>query len=225
LRAGVRSHPRKPRIYVLAGVNGAGKSSVGGAMFREAGQEFFNPDTVAREARELNPDMTQEQANAFAWDLGRSLLEKAILKRQDFAFETTLGGNTMTELLERAASSGIEVRIWYVGLRNVEIHIARVGVRVSLGGHDIPEAKIRERYDRSRLNLLRLLPRLTELKVFDNSAENDPREGRRPEPILLLHMIRGRIVSRLDLSEMPEWAKPIVQAALDLPKKPSAESW
>jgi predicted ABC-type ATPase len=224
LPADVGSHPRKPRIYVLAGVNGAGKSSVGGAMFKKAGQEFFNHDTVASEARELNPGLTHEQANVFAWVLGRSLLEKAILKRQDFAFETTLGGNTMTGLLERAANSGIEVRIWYVGLHSVEMHIARVRVRVRLGGHDIPEAKIRERYDRSRLNLLRLLPRLTELKVFDNSAENDPRKGRRPEPILLLRMIRGRIVSCLDLLEMPEWVKPIVQAALDLPKKPSAES-
>jgi predicted ABC-type ATPase len=193
-------------------------------MFEEAGQEFFNPDTAAREARELNRGMTQEQANAVAWDLGRSLLEKAILKRQDFAFETTLGGNTMTELLERAASSGMEVRIWYVGLRNVEMHISRVAMRVSLGGHNIPEAKIRERYDRSRLNLLRLLPRLTELKIFDNSTENDPRKGRRPEPILLLHMIGSRIVSRPNLLEMPEWAKPIVQAALDLARKPTAES-
>ena len=40
---------KKARIYVLAGVNGAGKSSVGGAMFAEAGQEFFNPDLVAQE--------------------------------------------------------------------------------------------------------------------------------------------------------------------------------
>ena len=38
-----------PRLYALAGVNGAGKSSVGGAMIRASGADYFNPDEAARE--------------------------------------------------------------------------------------------------------------------------------------------------------------------------------
>jgi hypothetical protein len=90
---------------------------------------------------------------------------------------------------------------------------------VTQGGHDIPEAKIRERYDRSRWNLIRLLPNLTELRVFDNTAESDPKKGQAPEPNLLLHWLRGRIVSKYDLRQMPEWAKPIVQAAIEPSRK------
>ena len=207
---------RKARIYVLAGVNGAGKSSIGGAMFAIAGREFFNPDVAAREALEESPEMTQEEANAWAWEEGRRLLEMSILTTQDFTFETTLGGNTMTRLLEQATTAGIEVRIWYVGLESVELHIARVRSRVAKGGHDIPEEKIRERYDRSRWNLLGLLPKLAELKLFDNTAEGDPEMGQSPEPKLLLHLLHRRIVSSYDLLQMPEWAKPILQAALEL---------
>jgi len=207
---------RKARIYVLAGVNGAGKSSIGGAMFAIADREFFNPDVAAREALEESPEMTQEEANAWAWEEGRRLLEMSILTTQDFTFETTLGGNTMTRLLEQATTAGIEVRIWYVGLESVELHIARVRSRVAKGGHDIPEEKIRERYDRSRWNLLGLLPKLAELKLFDNTAEGDPEMGQSPEPKLLLHLLHRRIVSSYDLLQMPEWAKPILQAALEL---------
>jgi predicted ABC-type ATPase len=44
-----------PVIYVLAGVNGAGKSSIGGAAIRENGAEYFNPDEAARRIADANP--------------------------------------------------------------------------------------------------------------------------------------------------------------------------
>ena len=86
--------------------------------------------------------------------------------------------------------------------------------RVEKGGHPIPEQKIRERFDRSRLNLIRLLPRLTELLVYDNSNEADPDAGGRPEPEPLLHMVSGKIIASSDLHLVPAWAKPILAAAL-----------
>lgn len=188
-------------------------------MFAQARQEFFNPDVAAREFLLEYPEISQQEANARAWEEGRRLLEMSIITQKDFAFETTLGGNTITQLLERGAKTGIEIRVWYVGLESVELHIQRVRSRVAQGGHDIPEAKIRERYDRSRWNLLNLLPKLAELKVFDNTAESDPPIGRWPEPKLLMHWRRGRIVYSYNLLEMPEWAKPILQAAIDLAER------
>jgi predicted ABC-type ATPase len=205
-----------PRIYVLAGPNGAGKSSLGGAMFRESGAEYFNPDEVALRFRMTNPGMTREEANSAAWRQGKRLLECAISERLDFAFETTLGGRTIAGLLHQALSQKIEVRIWYVGLATPELHIARVRSRVAAGGHDIPEAKIRERYENSRLNFVNLMPKLTELRVYDNSEEGDPRKGIAPRPMLLLHMDRGKIVDMCDLTKVPQWAKPILMLAITL---------
>jgi predicted ABC-type ATPase len=204
------------RLYVLAGVNGAGKSSIGGAAIRAAGGEYYNPDEAARALIVANPGLGQRAANAAAWQQGRKLLERAIDQRLDFNFETTLGGNTMPRLLAEAASRGIQVRVFYVGLASADAHIERVRQRVRAGGHDIPEADIRRRYRHSLLNLVQLLPALTELRVYDNSATADPAAGQAPLPVLVLHMRRGRIVGPPDLACTPDWAKPIVAAALQL---------
>ena len=205
-----------PCIYVLAGTNGAGKSSIAGAMFRAEGTDYFNPDEAAARIRRAKPHLSEAEANSQAWNQGRRLLQRAIAERLNFAFETTLGGKTIAALLSSALSAGLEVRIWYVGLSSVELHIARVKARVEKGGHRIPEQKVRERFDRSRLNLVRLLPRLTELLVYDNSNEADPDVGDRPEPMLLLHMACGKIVGSCNLQSIPEWAKPILAMALKI---------
>jgi len=205
-----------PCIYVLAGTNGAGKSSIAGAMFLAKGTPYFNPDDAAVRIRHAKPHLSEAEANSQAWNQGARLLERAIAERLNFAFETTLGGNTIPALLSSALSAGLEVRVWYVGLSSVELHIARVRARVEKGGHPIPEQKIRERFDRSRLNLIRLLPRLTELLVYDNSSDANPDAGERPEPKFLLHMASGKIVGSCDLQLIPNWAKPIVAAALKI---------
>jgi predicted ABC-type ATPase len=204
------------RLHVLAGVNGAGKSSIGGAAIRAVGGNYYNPDEAARELMAANPGLSQTDANAVAWQQGRKLLERAIAHKLDFAFETTLGGSTMPRLLAEAATRGVEVNVFYVGLASAEAHIERVAQRVRAGGHDIPEADIRRRYRHSLLNLVQLLPALTELRVYDNSATADPAAGQAPEPVLVLHMQRGRIVGPPDLASTPGWAKPIVAAALEL---------
>lgn len=198
---------------MLAGTNGAGKSSIAGAMIRQSGADYFNPDEAARRILSANPSMTQAAANSAAWQVGKRLLERAIAERCDFALETTLGGRTITALLEKALSSRIEVRIWYAGLNSPDLHIARVRARVAKGGHPISDAAIRDRYDQSRLNLIRLLPVLTELRVFDNSVPADPDTGAAPELKMILHMVRGKAVASCNLAETPGWAKPILAAA------------
>lgn len=209
---------------MLAGCNGAGKSSIGGAALRACGATYFNPDEAAKAILVANAGraapLTQEQTNGAAWSEGRRLLERAIRERLDFAFETTLGGSTITELLLHAARAQHPVHVWFAGLATVELHLERVRQRVAHGGHDIPEAKVRERYARARQNLIRLLPWLASARIYDNSAEADPSTGAPPNPVLLVAMARGRIVHpsklRSLLDRTPNWAKPIATAALRL---------
>lgn len=208
----------EPTLYVLAGVNGSGKSSIGGAAIQQQGIEYYNPDTAARELLKLHPNMTQAISNGHAWSLGKELLEKAIAEQQTYAFETTLGGNTITRLLIEAAKAGIKMKIWYAGLESVERNLARVKARVQQGGHDIPEADIRKRWDSSRRNLLRLLPHLESLRLYDNSVEADPKSGTPPKPELLLH-VEGQKVVGIASKEAPEWAKPIIAGALSIYEK------
>ena len=207
-----------PEIVVLAGTNGSGKSSIFGAALRETLGEpqgsYFNPDEVARRFMDESPGMSLETANSRAWRLGRDLLERAIVQRQRFVFETTLGGRTITGLLLEAANVGLPVRMVYVGLESADLHVERVRSRVRNGGHPIPEERIRERFTSSRSNLVRLVPHLRELKLFDNSVEADPAAGAHPVPRPIVHARGGRIVDMCPLAEVPDWAKPIVLAVL-----------
>lgn len=183
-----------------------------GAALRGLGGDFYNPDEATR--RYLEHGLSPLQANSRAWQRGRDALEAAIRDGTSYSFETTLGGRTMTALLLDAAATGHAVHIFYVGLSTPERHIRRVKSRVERGGHDIPARKIRERYDASRRNLIRLIPHIEELRLFDNSAEADPADGLPPAPALLLHIRSGRIRLVAPVDELPDWAKPIVAAAV-----------
>ena len=207
----------RPRILVLAGVNGAGKSSIGGDMLHQAGIPWFNPDTFTRELVAATGSPLAD-ANAAAWQEGLRRLNAAIAHGEDYAFETTLGGNTIAARLGDASESH-DVLMWFCGLDSPEHHMARVRLRVSHGGHDIPEAKIRERYRSSIANLVALLPHLSRLQVYDNSRDAAPGTPV-ADPRRLLQMEEGRIAWPTDadtLRATPDWAKPILEAALSMP--------
>ncbi|HSV19536.1 MAG TPA: ZTL protein [Casimicrobiaceae bacterium] len=208
------------QIFVLAGCNGAGKSSLGGQAFEAAGVPYFNPDLAAREATAAasaqGRSLTQVEANAWAWSEGVARLRRAIAEHRNYALETTLGGETIVGLLLEAAAAGLGVSVWFVGLESVELHVARVAHRVARGGHDIPRSDIERRYVRGRLNLIRLLAVLRQLVVYDNSAQADPAAPAKVRPRLVLRMAGGVIAAPADLSRTPEWAKPVVAAALNL---------
>jgi predicted ABC-type ATPase len=217
---------REPRgrIRVLAGVNGAGKSSIVGASIRATGANYYNPDEVARRMLAEYSYLTQEEANKKAWKAGHDMLKAAIAERGIFNFETTLGGHSIVQLLRQALDEGMRVEMRYVGLDSVRRHIARVKARVLVGGHDIPSPKIIERYDSSRANLIGLLPRLTHLVVYDNSREASPNLGMAPEPVRLLELKEGRIVFIVPRTEIPAWAEEIAAAAIVSGKARGAEA-
>ncbi|MCC4599785.1 AAA family ATPase [Xanthomonas melonis] len=200
-------------ILVLAGVNGAGKSSLLGSLLREDGATWFNPDAFTRALVEQG--WILDDANAQAWQEGVRRLRQAMADGSDYAFETTLGANTIPRLLREACAQHT-VAVWFCGLSSVELHIARVAARVAAGGHAIPEHKIRERYDASRANLIALLPHLSVLHVYDNSAPADA--AGQVAPLLVLEADRSGLQypqTPEELAQVPDWAKPIVMAALE----------
>lgn len=200
-------------IYVLAGPNGAGKSSILGRVIEASDGHYFNPDEATEDLLKADPILSEGEANALVWQEMVRLLRQAISERRTYAFETTLGGETIYGLLQDAADLGIDVYVWYIALASADLHVERVRQRVSGGGHDIPEHKIRARYNSSRLHLVELIPVLKELWVFDNTAQRES-DAAMPEPVLLLHMADTRIVEACELKAVPEWAKSIVLAAL-----------
>lgn len=208
--------PDRPVLYVLGGVNGAGKSSIGGYLLTRAGLAWYNPDDFAR-ALVTDRGIPQEKANIDAWQEGVRRLRRAMVTRRSFAFETTLGGQSITRYLLQACETH-DVMIWYCGLRDVQLHLDRIRQRVQSGGHDIPAAKVRQRWVSSLRNLVVLMPSLAHLRVYDNSAQFEKGQAI-GEPKLLLEMRAAKRLHPARLAgaaDTPEWAKPVLEVAFEL---------
>ncbi len=94
-----------------------------------------------------------------------------VLRGDDFAFETTLSGRRYARVIATWQAAGYRVGLVFLSLPFVEIAISRVGERVRLGGHDVPEAVIRRRFIKGRDNFDRIYKSLVdEWWHYDNSG-------------------------------------------------------
>lgn len=110
-------------------------------------------------------------------------LDAALEAGATHTFETNLGGRTVPARILDATRSH-DVIMWFCGLSSPEQHLARVRARVA-SGHDIPEAKIRERWCAAQLNLIALMQHLGHLQIYDNSRDVGAGEPI-PDPTLVL---------------------------------------
>jgi len=158
--------------------------------------------------------LSEQEANGRAWHLGYELLKLAIEKDDDYAFETTLGGQSITRLLVEAAEGDRKLSVFYCGLASVELHLARVAARVARGGHDIPADTIKARWKSSLINMMILLSLCHKLAVWDNS---EPADRLGPQPVKLFSMTEGRFdPDGHPNSDMPNWAKPLASEAMKM---------
>ena len=149
-----------PEVIVFAGPNGSGKTTITG-MAKTVG-EYINADDIKRTT--LCTDIEAAQK-------AEELREKMISEKRDFTFETVLSTDRNLLLLKKAKEQGYFVRCIYVLTANADINVARVSARQAIGGHGVPEDKIRSRYTKA----LALIPQLVEvcdiLHVYDNTNE------------------------------------------------------
>lgn len=157
-----------PRVVVLAGINGAGKTTASRHLLTDVLKipTFVNADAIARGLNGLNPEAESFRA-------GRIMLEQMndlARRREDFAFETTLSARTYAPWLRDLRLTGYEVFLYYYWLDSPDLAISRVAQRVRNGGHFVPDADIRRRYARSARNFLELYRPIADWwEVFDNS--------------------------------------------------------
>ena len=158
-----------PRVVILAGSNGAGKTTAARTVLADTlgVMTFVNADVIATGLSGFDPE-------GVAFEASRIMLERMhtlAAQRTDFAFETTLAARTYAPWLRSLQASGYRVLLFYVWLPEVELAIERVAIRVSQGGHSIPEGTIRQRYTRSVRNFHQLYrPTVDEWTIYDNST-------------------------------------------------------
>ncbi len=138
---------RKPTIYLIAGCNGAGKTTFARQFLPHEVKclRFYNADELARGLSPLDPAAADFKA-------GRLLLGEvrdSIRRKETFALESTLSGKTYLRQMREAKTRGFVIHLHYLWLSSVAIAIARVRERVKKGGHNVPVANIRRRFGRS----------------------------------------------------------------------------
>ncbi len=133
-----------PRLYIISGCNGAGKTTASYSLLPEMldCSEFVNSDEFAKGLSPFNPEKASIQASRYMLLKIRYMLKK----QRDFAVETTLATRTLLKTAKMAQSAGYTVTLLYFWLNSPELAIERVKARVETGGHNIPEETIRRRY-------------------------------------------------------------------------------
>ena len=132
------------KIIIIAGPNGAGKTTFAQKFLPAEAKtlRFINADLIAAGLAPFNPESVAVKA-------GRLMLEeidKCVNAGQNFAFETTLSGLAYLNKIKIWQSLGYQVKLWFLSLPSADIAVSRVALRVSQGGHNIPEQIIRRRF-------------------------------------------------------------------------------
>ena len=157
-----------PRLYIISGCNGAGKTTASYSLLPEMldCKEFVNSDEFAKGLSPFDPSKASIQASRFMLMKIRYLLKK----QQDFAVETTLATRTLLKTAKMAQSAGYTVTLLYFWLNSPELAIERVRARVEAGGHNIPEDTIRRRYSTGIYYFFNLYAPISERWILaDNS--------------------------------------------------------
>lgn len=160
-------------MYVISGCNGAGKTTASYTMLPDLLNlhTFVNADEIADELSPQEPEKEMIRASRLMVERMDQLIER----EEDFAVETTLATKSLANTIIRAQNKGYMVGIFYFWLKSDDLAVRRVAIRVSSGGHNVPEATIRRRYRQGMENLREIyLPLCNYWVLVDNSA----REGK-----------------------------------------------
>lgn len=162
----------KPNLYIIAGCNGAGKTTASFNILPEilSCKEYVNADEIARGISPFQPEKVAIEAGRIMLKRIDELLEN----NETFAFETTLATKSFESLITKAKSKGYNVNLIYYWLESVELAEMRVKTRVAEGGHNIPKDVIHRRYFRGIDNLFKIYHDICDLVVVYDNSKNLP---------------------------------------------------
>jgi predicted ABC-type ATPase len=193
----------KPKLIIIAGPNGSGKTSLTTQILKHEWIEncvYINPDNIAQEKFNGWNDL---ESILKAAQYATNLRNECLKNRESLIFETVLSATDKIDFIENAVNLGYFVRLFFVGTNHPAINASRITNRVLEGGHDVPISKIINRYYKSVINCSILSKTVDRLYVYDNSIDYE-------NPKLLFRTKNG-IVEKF-YSEINHWATPILES-------------
>ena len=154
------------QLWVLAGGNGAGKSTFYHQYLSKYGIKFVNADLIARTMDTDHPERLSYEAATLATEMR----ENMIAQGESFCFETVFSHESKIDFIAVAKAHGYTVILVYIHLINPSLNEARVYQRTLEGGHNVPAEKIRSRIPRTMKNIKTALPLVDEAWLLDNSS-------------------------------------------------------
>ncbi len=154
-----------PKFVIFAGVNGAGKTTLYLSNPKLQNLPRVNVDEIVRDiGRWDNPQDVFK-----AGKIAVAKIKEYMAANKSFNQETTLCGGSIIKNIINAKQQGYVIELYYVGLDNEDLAVQRVNERVKNGGHGIPEADIRKRYNRSFGQLKKVIPYCDRIELYDNT--------------------------------------------------------
>jgi len=182
------------QLWLLAGGNGAGKSTFYNLYLARHSIKFVNADLIAKEIGSEN----QEELSYNAAILASHIREDLIIQGVSFCFETVFSHESKIDFIAQAKGAGYKVVVVYIHLVDPSLYEARVKQRVSEGGHNVPTEKIHSRIPRTMKNIKTVLSLADEARILDNSSKVDPYRQ-------IIVMKSGNYAVKKN--PLPEWAK------------------
>lgn len=160
-----------PFLWLVVGPNGSGKTTYYETRIRpRLLAEFVNADLIQREQLAGSGVDGAYEAARRAHARRIALLGEG----RSFVAETVASHPSKLDLVEAAQARRYEVWVSFLYLDSADLAVARVARRVRQGGHPVPEARIRERYERMGEIGAACVRRADRAFLVDNSDSSAP---------------------------------------------------
>ncbi|MBI4845758.1 MAG: zeta toxin family protein [Candidatus Omnitrophica bacterium] len=160
-------------VYIIAGPNGSGKTTFARTFLPEYAQcdRFINADLIALGLSPFSPQQVAIKSGKLVLEQIKEYLENGV----DFGFETTMSGVTYLKYFNMLKAKGYKIHIFFLWIPSSQLAIARVKDRVAQGGHNVPIADIKRRFERSMEKFFKQYRVLADKWILFNNAEVKPK--------------------------------------------------
>ena len=184
------------QLWLLAGGNGAGKTTFYRTRLKKLGIPLVNADVIAKEIFPDAPEKNSYLAAEIAQETRNSLLQEG----RNFCFETVFSHPSKIDFVANAKALGYHIILVFIHLESTSLNKARVSQRIEEGGHDVSDDKIEKRIPRLLEHIKTAFPLCDQVRALDNSSAIDPFV-----PVFTLYYgVDCKVI--FHLSPLPGWA-------------------